>query len=305
MNQPRAQLAQTFLNAQRSFEYLKLSQKQLHALPSVLCVSEKLDGNWGAYMTNAGVVQSRNSRALPSCQHIADQLNAVSAYIPADCYLIGELYIPGKDFYYINGHCNKLEVQPEIELHLHDISGPEYDEHTYVSRYLKVSQLIDLLTKCGAELPNIKVVPIKAMHLDDALELAKQYWAEGREGLILRDPQGKYSPGSRISTNIKLKQWRDFDLQFLGVLEGKGKYKGTAGSCIVRDSTGAEFEIGCGTLTDADRAKLWAEREALGQNVCTVRCMKVVNKKGIISMREARFVRFRYDKPLTEVQEVQ
>lgn len=112
----------------------------------------------------------------------------------------------------------------------------------------------------------------------------------GYEGLILRDPDGRYKQG-RSTVNegylLKLKRFQDAEAVVIGFEErmhngneatvnelGRTKRsshkanksgRGDLGALVCRTAEGIEFNIGTG-FTDADRASIWERRDQfLGQ----------------------------------------
>lgn len=130
---------------------------------------------------------------------------------------------------------------------------------------------------------NIMMVPHIYVHREyDILRLEEEYLRVGYEGVMLRDPAGRYKQGrSTLSEGglLKLKRFLDGEAEIIGVLEqmhnaneakpderGYMKRsshqenkvpKGKLGALSVKDlKTGVEFEIGTG-FSDADRVALW------------------------------------------------
>jgi DNA ligase-1 len=76
---------------------------------------------------------------------------------------------------------------------------------------------------------------------------------EKGEGLMLRDPQGRYE-GRRSKTLLKVKTFEDDEATVLGHEEGSGRCQGMCGALRVVNSWGAEFNIGSG-MNDEIRRK--------------------------------------------------
>jgi DNA ligase-1 len=120
--------------------------------------------------------------------------------------------------------------------------------------------------------------------LDELLNMEQRYLGMGYEGLILRDPNGKYKFGRSTTKEgilLKLKRMETDEAVVIAVVEemhngneattselGRTKRsshkenrtgKGSMGALHVRDvKTGVEFHIGTG-FTAEDRAVMWAE----------------------------------------------
>lgn len=124
------------------------------------------------------------------------------------------------------------------------------------------------------------------------LEVETEFVECGYEGLILRNPFGKYKMGRSTTSEqglVKVKRFEDAEAEVVGFeermhnansakLDERGYTKRSShkenqiatnslGSLVVRNSAGVEFQIGTG-FTDAERAALWHNRSAyLGKMV--------------------------------------
>lgn len=122
---------------------------------------------------------------------------------------------------------------------------------------------------------------------DDLLEYEAHCLAEGYEGVMLRDPNGPYKYGRstlREGWLLKLKRFEDAEAVVIDFEErmhneneayrdelGRTKRSsakagkvgtGTLGALVCRGAGGVQFNVGTG-FDDAQRAALWAERDAL------------------------------------------
>lgn len=86
-------------------------------------------------------------------------------------------------------------------------------------------------------------------HLSD--ELSKVTGEKG-EGLMLRDPEGRYE-GRRSKVLLKVKTFEDDEAVILGHERGEGRCAGMVGALRVRNSWGCEFSIGSGMTDDIRR----------------------------------------------------
>ena len=119
------------------------------------------------------------------------------------------------------------------------------------------------------------------------MALEERYLADGYEGVMLRSLQGIYKFGRATKKEgalLKLKRFADSEATILGLIEQMHNTnestinalglkersshkanlvgKDTLGALSVRDvTTGVEFEIGTG-FDDAERAKIWAHKDA-------------------------------------------
>lgn len=67
----------------------------------------------------------------------------------------------------------------------------------------------------------------------------------GGEGLIVRDPNARYSPG-RSSTIYKIKPYQDDEAVIIAHLGGQGENTGRLGALLVQKADGILFKIGTG-----------------------------------------------------------
>lgn len=162
---------------------------------------------------------------------------------------------------------------PDVVFHAFDhylVNGPFHARMHEVKKAVLRHPLISLVWHAHVE----NVVSI--------LALEEQWLAEGYEGIMLRDPGGRYKFGRstlREGGLLKLKRFHDSEAVVLGVVERmhnaneakpdeRGYMKrsshqenkvatGTMGALSVRDlASGVEFEIGTG-FSDTDRSIMW------------------------------------------------
>lgn len=101
--------------------------------------------------------------------------------------------------------------------------------------------------------------------------------ALGHEGIVLR----------KGDTWLKVKPIKTFDVPVLGIIEGKGKNIGKAGSLITEMG-----KVGTG-FTDKQREDLWKFKDQIMGRTIEVACMELT-KNG--KFRHPRFKHFRIDK---------
>lgn len=86
---------------------------------------------------------------------------------------------------------------------------------------------------------------------DCVLDTTKKLVEAGKEGLILRNPEGLYIPG-RSWDLLKVKLFDDTEAEIIDYYPGEGKYSGMVGGLVCKLSDGTEFECGSG-LKDSER----------------------------------------------------
>lgn len=158
--------------------------------------------------------------------------------------------------------------------------------------YLRYKMLRELWLT--GKLPHVRLVEQKLLHnLDEVYAYEEKCLKWGYEGIVLRDPQGKYKQGrSTVKEGgmVKLKRFTDADAEIIGceelMINSNEQEKNELGyahrssakaglipanilgALLCRDcKTKVEFSIGTGFTTDV-RQKLWDRRgELLGKYV--------------------------------------
>lgn len=155
---------------------------------------------------------------------------------------------------------------------------------SYVTRYVRLSLLLNRHVPNGGPIKRVENTRVDSLADLDALEEA--WLADGAEGVILRDPAGKYKFGrsGKAGPLLKVKRFIDFEAEVIGVYEemhnaneakrnalGRTERstaasglvgKGTLGGLVLRALNGPHEgqEFRCGTGFDAAmRRDLWDE----------------------------------------------
>jgi bifunctional non-homologous end joining protein LigD len=127
--------------------------------------------------------------------------------------------------------------------------------------------------------------------------LYDQYVAVGGEGVMLKNPEGRYHPGKRPSQVwVKLKKWDTDDAWCTGkVLPGKGKYEGKVGAVYFETAGGDTGK--CSGMDDLIRdvmTTMWATDQLKGRAFEVKWFGKVGADQG--GLRHPNFVRWRPDR---------
>lgn len=271
--------------------------KHLHQVPESKRTfpaigSIKYDGVF-AYCLPDGRIFSRTGKECFSLNHIskavviaADKCKAVGLQPHV---IIGEVYVGGWPVQQISGSFRRQSQQfTEAKLMVHDAITVEdfvngYSATPYVYRYGAAKTL--------AMLAGQPFVPsCRILTEADAYEMAEEVIQDGGEGIVLRNPYGVWQAGKRNADLTKIKQDMTFDLEVIGMKEGKGKYAGTLGTLTVRFNGHKQDISG---MTDAQRDLWWADPSLIAFEIVEVQCM-CLTPDG--KMREPRFKMIRYDK---------
>ena len=135
-----------------------------------------------------------------------------------DIILDGELYVHGWPLQKISGACRKKEWiesrHAPLEFWVFDIIDPK----------VNFNERLDILIDMNLELEgNKKVKILEHVFVEGWTRIKKlhdKYISEGYEGLVLRKPNKKYSPGAKNSDWIKVKEYQDAEFEITGISEG-------------------------------------------------------------------------------------
>ena len=217
-------LAQDFNKRGKSIQFPCLVQRKLDG---VRCVA------------SAKGLFSRNGKAFPHLNHIKAEIAAARTNA---LLLDGELYSDTLTFQEIVGLVKKEKLKGDDEAKLKQI-------------HLCVYDVID--TEADNEARNSALQKLFATHKFQALRLLgtevcetrekvgefhARYVAEGYEGLMLRNRNGKYRVGVRSTDLQKYKEFEDAEYKVTGFKEGDGLEKG----CVIWiccTAKGQEFAV--------------------------------------------------------------
>lgn len=246
------------ISAPGYLEYHYIAQPKYDGCNLVIEVHEAVDGSKWAY------AYSRTGEEVKSVAHIEMALIAFPD-LPAGTYL-GECWAPDLPFNEISGLFRRQKPDEEtcrLQFAIFDYLTPEEwtlgeSDLEYGKRVARIPPQMGMIPQGRAPIwiagswghiaetfPNTTAQDV----CDKLVE------AGGYDGLILRDPYGKWKKGDRGTGGeiIKIKRKLSFDLKVIGTLPGKGKHAGRIGSLVV-SFEGKEMGVGTG-LSDADRER--------------------------------------------------
>ena len=126
----------------------------------------------------------------------------------------------------------ELQKKLPVEINVFDIlfyNGKSYMQEPFEKRS-------DLVQKIIEKIP-YKIIPSKRLITDDkkkAEEFYKSALKNNQEGIMMKNLEAKYNPGSRVGHMLKIKpEERDFDLVITGAEYGTGKRSGWLSSFIL------------------------------------------------------------------------
>jgi len=169
---------------------------------------------------------------FPEVISSVEKLNCISCII--DCEIVGlskNGFVPFQETmtrrrkYGVEGKSNVLPVKA-FAFDLLSLNGEDISKLDFSRRI----ELLDNLIKSSENLDNIEFAPTTLVKDKVELkELFDKYVKEGYEGIVLKQPTGRYLPGVRNLEWIKLKKSLEqmhvdtFDLTILGFYHGSGK----------------------------------------------------------------------------------
>jgi len=231
-------------------------------------IQPKLNGHRAIWDVQEGCLRSSQGNVTKSVPHIT---LGIEQSMLRDLPLDGELYVHDMPFQEITSIVSRdvtlHDKHREIEYHVYDLIL------TSVGTYMfdRTAILESHLSRHCQDIPaSIRLVPTHTVHTQQEMEeLLSIYIAQGYEGIIMRNPLGRYE--KKRSTNMMKLKPRSSDWYLVcGVQQEytiQGEPKEAAGSLICRDTEGNYFKVGSGPmLTHTMREELWQYKErAIGK----------------------------------------
>ncbi|HVN97775.1 MAG TPA: hypothetical protein VMT62_15200 [Syntrophorhabdaceae bacterium] len=197
-------------------------------LDGIRCIAIIKDG--------ACTLWSRTRKPITSMPHIIMELEA--CFGNRDIIFDGELYNHAfrRDFEHIVSLVRQEEPDDrctDVQYHIYDVVC----EGTFDERWNKLSSLFAYYDDALFGVQLVKTLFVQEHEVMDQFESAR---SEGYEGLILRNPRGKYV-NKRSYDLLKVKEFDDAEFDIVGIEEGRGRLSGKVGAFICRTSDGKEF----------------------------------------------------------------
>lgn len=256
------------------FKPMLAGKADLDNIKFPVMASPKLDGV--RVIVYDGVVYSRNFKRIPN-----DHVQAL--FGRKECHgFDGELIVGDVTsdtvFQATTSGVMTGAGKPDVTLHVFDYTA---SIHHFSSRHSE-------LKKRAHKQKHVKVVPhVLINNLEELNAYEEECVAQGYEGIMIRDPKGKYKHGRSTTKEgglLKIKRFEDDEAVVIGCeelmtnlneqeLDNLGHKvrsskkegmvpAGKLGALIVKHKTFGEFKIGSGFTEDA-RTKLWRERDEL------------------------------------------
>lgn len=260
-------------------------------------VSEKLDGvpvRIALGEDNKPFAVSRQGNVVRSIQHILDALAPVLA-AHKKWAVVGELYIQGKSFEYINGKVRGQKTCPELCLNLYDtVQG--YARHDFQTRHAMMNEVAQAAQcACVQAIPMLYCANKAELHSNMTV-IEKKAQGQELEGFMVRIAHGEdslYYYG-RSWGMMRIVPKPTLDLRVVDVLEAtnaKGNTLGRVGSFLV-SYDGKVVKVGSGKGKHADLEAWWNNKNAIVGKIIQVQ----YKPSSFAALRQPTFQRVRYDK---------
>lgn len=258
----------------------------------------KLDGVHTIFIcTPEGVSAiTRQGKPMPAAGHAVEILRKAGK----QGVFFAEAYIPGKPHSYINGLSRKKTPQPELQFFVWDyVTLNGWESGTYCVPRSKRVACFRRILRDVYDYDNVfdllfyQTGKAEAERMADSLR--KQGWAI--DGVIQWVSDAPWVAGAgKHGFCVKHKQILDLDLEVTGVVEGLGKLAGRVGKLTVRYKD-KEINVSGGCLTHQAREFLFLYPENIVGKVVQVHALGETESG---DLREARFIRIRDDKDVSE-----
>jgi hypothetical protein len=196
--------------------FIGTGKEKLHAVRFPCYVQEKVDGNFAAATAEHGLVTRGGELTLtPKGQSLAEIFPIINKVVKElivkfekefgeRVVLNGELYYPGSNLQDITSACKKEgSLSPLIEYYVFDIYFPNNPDMKQAERY----RYYDILAQSigFGDWYKIQHIPYFRMESwDEIFAYESEVIERGGEGLVIRNINGRYTPGKRSKDVLKL-----------------------------------------------------------------------------------------------------
>ena len=242
-----------------------------------ILVDQKLNGI-RCIITSKGAF-SRTNEQFFAIPHILEELKDFFVENP-NAYLDGELYNP-KHVNELNKIAELVSVvrkQKDVDETLLQKTKNIVEYHIYdgynfstVTENSSNKDRREQLTKKFANFNFVKLIKYWTVYSEEnLLKLFKEYVEnEGGEGLILRNPEGKYEH-KRSKNLLKFKKMEDAEFEIVELLEGNGNWANCAKAALCKIENGKTFKTNL-EGTQEFLAQAWKNRKEYAGKKITVR----------------------------------
>lgn len=247
-------------------------------------VSPKIDGDRGLYRD--GRILSRSGRSIDGLGHIVEAIKKLGPNV--EYGLDGELIDLTKSFSKSSGALRSGNDKSLYVFWVFDLLVPDM---SFELRYRWLRNMIFATTPVDNHTPLAYVPHLIARSQGDIEQYYRQFLTMGFEGAVIKSPHHPYQY-KRSKDWMRLVPEATADLRAIRLIEGKGKDVGSVGAIEV-NFKGQLQKVGPGRATDEQRIAWWNDPSLiLGRTIEIIYKGETDHHK----MRQARFVKIRYDK---------
>ena len=269
-----------------------LTEARLRKLPQMLYCQPKVDGfrcraKWSSF--KGWILYSSSARIITSVPHINNFMNDFLRK-PNDVlgesleHIDGELIVPGWSFQQVSSVVSKtVGLHPhyqQVELNVFDAVS----KFPQSMRFTELENLFDSIRNVTCKPITRLLTEIIENDSDVITYKMSEYIEQGYEGIILRNPRGRYQT-KKCNDLIKYKPRHEGTYRIVGVKEEiskDGEPKDTLGALWCITEEGVKFRVGSGpVLTKQNRKALWGQRVKLPLHRAVVKYQEKTDKGSI------------------------
>ena len=198
-----------------------------HHISEPFYVQPKLDGVRMLVGRHNGklLMLSRTGKPVKHMDHIAKELE----WLPEGTFLDGESYNHDITFEEITGMCRTslessaaVKSLDRIQFHVFDMFSLKKTDEPFIER------LENLKTFFKKRMNSVKKVPTMLVESKDLIyDWHKEFTKDGYEGVMIRNPLGKYHLADRSNHLLKLKSFETAEYRIVGAEAARGRDTGT------------------------------------------------------------------------------
>lgn len=273
---------------------------------SIVVVQRKYDGermlihfNHDETYCTSRRTSKKTGRYMENQDKIANLPHLDLDYTVIDCEFYGDTWADAVGVLHsLPERALQLQVNTSIHFAVFDclfFNGTDLRDLPYSVRLDYVSHVLDLLNYRLKDFRFHFVEQFKVNNIDEAMKIAKEYWDEGKEGVVMKAYNLKYYDKGMM---LKIKRFETLDVVVCGYQEGRGKYENVVGALYVgyydkaKDEIVKISKVNCGTDEDRKMWKKWFDKGTAIGKVIEVKCQEVTDK----SLRHPVYLRLRDDK---------
>lgn len=239
----------------------------------------------------------KTNRYMENQDKIANLPHINLGYTVIDCEFYGDTWADAVGILHsLPDRALQLQINTSIHFAVFDclfFDGVDVREQPYEVRLNYVHQILNILNTQLNDFRFHFVEQFKVNNIDEAMKIAKDYWSEGKEGIVLKPLTKAYYDKGMM---LKIKKIETLDVVVCGYQEGNGKYQGLVGALYVGYYDNGNIvkisKVNCGTDDDRKMRKQWFDEGTAIGRVVEVKCQEITEK----SLRHPVYLRLRDDK---------